>query len=547
MSNDISELGKKVGLAAYSTNKMVERIVRDMYIRTYKEILPNDSDSVKEHKEKINKIIKDKWQEKTGRPFDYQVFKKAMPRPIFCMGPPGQGKTASFLAAGKKFCDETGFRYIRDVTDDYVPNTDGMDFPVVVQETAGENSAITFGGVPKAVEEPVVDASGKPVMGADGKQVTRSVLKRALNYRFTIFDRTAGGLVLFDDAANASTMIQNVLLPVAQTNSFQALKLDALIGFTGNLGALDGTHTAELSAALITRVNAFYVQDNPEDYVRRGYETYNDDLGDLGFLSYLKRNPTEFAELPRTGDRSGFACSRSHTNFIEGARCAVEANGGRGRGENNSLAEISALAVSCYGPKYGGKIVAFYQTYIQGADPLARAALVDGKLDSKQIQAKYKDGTSAESMMFGYQFVTACSDYFVTEVGALMAKMKLDKNKALSDAEMNKLIGSEEFKNLSQRLGNAMLLLETQEFSFGLEHLKGKLVSYAPALATVNGNSRDVANAFGDALVINIHELPVCSKNYSELMVTIITGTNRNSSNFTASRTRAAGRTRLAD
>ncbi len=547
MSNDISELGKKVGLAAYSTNKMVDRIVRDMYIRTYKEVLPGDSESVKMHKEKINKVIVDKYKEKTGREFNYEVFKKAMPRPIFCMGPPGQGKTASFLAAAKQFCKETGFRYIREVTDDYVPNPDGMDFPVVVQETAGENSAITFGGVPKAVDEKVVDASGKPVFDAEGKQVTRTVLKRALNYRFTIFDRTAGGLVLFDDAANASTMIQNVLLPVAQTNSFQALKLDALVGFTGNLGALDGTHTAELSAALLTRVNAFYVQDNPEDYVKRGYETYNDDLGDLGFLSYLKRNPTEFAELPRTGDRSGFACSRSHTNFIEGARCAVEANGGRGVGENQSLGEISALAVSCYGPKYGGKIVAFYQTYIQGADPLARAAVVEGKLDEKAIKTKYKDGTSAESMMFGYQFVTACGDYFVTEVGALMKDFNMDKSKTLSDADMKKLIESKKFTELCQRYGNAILLLETQEFSFGLEHLKGKLVSYAPALATVNGNTRDVANAFGDELVMKIHELQACSKNYTDLMVTIITSTNRNSGNFTASKARSAGRSRLAD
>lgn len=543
--SDIRELGQKVELATSSTNKIVERIKRDMYIHTYKEIFDNDTPETKAHKEKINARIVEAYKKNTGREFNYEIYKKAMPRPVWCMGPPGQGKTAAFLAAAKEFAKECGFRLIREVTDDYIPNPDGLDFPIVIQETAGENSAITFGGVPKAEEQVVVDASGNPVMGADGQVVKKTVLKRALNYRFTIFDRTAGGLVLFDDAANASAMIQNVLLPVAQTKTFQGLKINALIGFTGNLGALDGTHTVELSSALITRVNPYYIQDNYEDYVKRGYELWNDDLGDLGFLTYIRRNPNDFAELPRTGAKSGFACPRSHSNFIEGARAAVEYNGGRGKGENAAFEEIRALAYGCYGPKYAQKVVAFYQTYIQGADPLARRAVVNGDLDEREIQAKYKGGTAAEAMMFGYQFVTAAGDYFVTEVGALMKQLGLDRTKPLSDPEMNKLIEDKGFKELCERYGRAVLQLDTQEFSFGLEHLKGKLVSYAPALAVTNGTSRDVANAFGDKLVMTIHPLPECAKNYSELMVKIITGTNRNSGNYTAAKGRGSSRGRM--
>lgn len=544
--SDLRDLGSKVELAAVSTNKIVERIKRDFFIRTYKEIKKSDSPETVAHKQKINDIIERVYEEKTGTKFDYDVFKKAMPRPVWCMGPPGQGKTAAFLVAAEEFAKECGFHFIREVTDDYEPNPDGLDFPLVIQETAGENSAITFAGVPKAEEVPVLDPSGKPMVDGTGKAVTKTVLKRALNYRFTIFDRCAGGLVLFDDAANASPMIQNVLLPVAQTNTFQSMKLEAMVGFTGNLGSLDGTHTSELSSALITRVNAYFVQDNYEDYIKRGYERYNDDLGDLGLLTFIRRNPNEFAELPRTGAKSGFACPRSHSNMIEGSRAAVQYAGGRGKGENAAFEEIRALAYSCYGPKYAQKVVAFYQTYIQGADPLARKAVVEGNLQKDEIQKKYKGGSSSETMMFGYQFVTACSDYFVTEVGGLMKKLGIDRVKTISDKDLKKMLDTPEFKTLCEKYGNAILMLDTQEFSFGLEHLKGKMVSYAPALATVNGTTKDIAHDMGNQMAVTLYGLESCTQNYANLMVKIITGTNRVQSNFTASQMRG-GRGRLVD
>lgn len=75
-----------------------------------------------------------------------------------------------------------------------------------------------------------------------------------------MFDECAGGVLLFDDAANAAQVIQNVLLPVAQFGSFQGMKIsNACIGFTGNLGALDGTYTNDLSS---------YAKNSCYSYVR---------------------------------------------------------------------------------------------------------------------------------------------------------------------------------------------------------------------------------------------------------------------------------------
>jgi len=188
----------------------------------------------------INKKIADLWKDHYGKEFDPKIQSKNKRLSLFLMGPPGQGKTAAFIVAAKEVCADLGLHFVEHVSDDYVPSR--KDFVMVVQECAGENSAITFGGIPKA-EEIIVD----------GKKV--SVLKKAINYRFTVFDRCAGGVLLFDDAANAAQVIQNVLLPVAQFGSFQGTKINnALIGFTGNLGSLDGTYTTELSSALRTRV-----------------------------------------------------------------------------------------------------------------------------------------------------------------------------------------------------------------------------------------------------------------------------------------------------
>lgn len=461
----IPELAKSVGLPQQNTQKVVEMLKHDIIVSLYRYSPETD------HDHDINKKVQKIYQSLYGVEFDPKVEKKNKKLPLFLMGPPGQGKTASYIAAATEVCELMGLNFISHVTDDYKPSEN--DFVMVVQECAGENSAITFGGVPKAEE----------ITLPNGQK--QSVLKKALNYRFTVFSRCAGGVLLFDDAANAASVIQNVLLPVAQNSSFQGLKIpNALIGFTGNLGALDGTYVAEQSSALLTRVIPMFVTDTVQDFLNRAIKYYDDELGDLGFLAFLKRNEKDFSDLPQSGQKSGFACSRSHDNFIQSARSIVQRNGGRGRGEARSLGEIHNLARSCYGYEFANKLIAYYDSYIQGADPLAKEFIINGKKDMETLSQKYANGASVQNVTFGYQFATACGDYAVNSI----AKIKRDhgdKTLSIDDKEVTKVIA---------RFAGAMTALNSSEFSYSIEHFKNKLAIY------VSDFSQDSKSSIGKEL-----------------------------------------------
>ncbi|MBA4242228.1 MAG: hypothetical protein C0448_16020, partial [Sphingobacteriaceae bacterium] len=368
----MEELAKSVKLRPETTKKMVEYLKHDLLISLYKH-KPDDKRYSPERQDfnvELNNLIVKTYEEWYGSKFNKDLLSKSKELPLFLMGPPGQGKTASFTAAAKEVCAALNLNLVPEVSDDYIPQKE--DFILVVQECAGENSAITFGGIPKAEE--ITDVNGNK----------KTVLKKAINYRFTVFDDCAGGILLFDDAANAPSVIQNVLLPVAQFKTFQGLSLknsSVLIGFTGNLGALDGTYTTEPSSALLTRTLPFFVSDDLKDFMNRSYQYYNDELGDMGYVNFLLRNNKDFAHLPDPGQKTGFPCSRSHDNLIQAIRLAVLRNGGRGVGESKALDDIHALAISTLGIEVGLKVVGYYDSYMKGADPLAKQSVVNGNFD----------------------------------------------------------------------------------------------------------------------------------------------------------------------
>lgn len=467
----IPELAKSVGLPQQNTQKVVEMLKHDIIVSLYRQSPKTEHD--KEINEKVCRVYKELY----GVDFDPKIEKKNKKLPLFLMGPPGQGKTASYIAAATEVCELMGLNFISHVTDDYEPELN--DFVMVVQECAGENSAITFGGVPKAEE----------ITLPNGQK--QSVLKKALNYRFTVFGRCAGGVLLFDDAANAASVIQNVLLPVAQNSSFQGLKIPhSLIGFTGNLGALDGTYVSEQSSALLTRVIPMFVTDTVQDFLNRAIKYYDDELGDLGFLTFLKRNEKDFSDLPQSGQKSGFACSRTHDNFIQSARSIVQRNGGRGRGESKSLGEIHNLARSCYGYEFAGKLIAYYDSYIQGADPLAKKFIIQGEKDMKTLGEKYQNGASVQNITFGYQFATACGDYAVNAISKIK-RDNGDEKLSVTNKEVTKVI---------QRFASAMTALNSNEFAYSIEHFKNKLAVY------ISDFSQDSKSSIGKELTASVIE-----------------------------------------
>ena len=486
----VEDLAKHIKLPRYTTKKVIELLKHDILISLWRKD-PDDASTqeMRDFNKEMNNSISALWTKYHGKAFDPAVHKKNKNLSLFLMGPPGQGKTASYTVAAKQVCEDLGLNFVEHVTDNYIPKL--RDFCMVVQECAGENSAITFGGVPRA-EEIVIN----------GQKVT--VLKKALNYRFTVFEQCAGGVLLFDDASNAATVIQNVLLPVAQNHTFQGMKIkNACVGFTGNLGSLDGTYTSDLSSALRTRVLPMFITDTVKDFIKRGYEQYNDALGDLGFLNYLTRDDKNFSVLPDPGDKSGFACPRSWDNAIQACRAAVERHGGRGVGEEDALGEIHGIVTSTLGPEIGSELVGYFNSFIQGADPLAKSFIIDGKADPARLKEKYGGGVSPQDMSFGYQFATACADYAVN----LIAESK-NPDGALEDA--------------SKRFGKATLLLNDSEFSYALEHFKNKMAANITDFSTAKTDGRELRNDIRERIAHTIHALDECGNTKRDTLIAVI-------------------------
>jgi hypothetical protein len=412
MDQLISDLAKAVELPEFDTKKAVEYLKHDILLSLYRKN-PNKPEHMAAFNIEINQKVAAVYEAWYGHKFNPKIHSKNKRIPMFLMGPPGQGKTASYHAAAAEVCEAMGLNLIDNVTDDYIPELN--DFVFVTQEAAGENSALTYGGLPRAVE---VTING----------VTETVLKKAINYRFAVFKHCAGGVLLFDDAANAASVIQNVLLPVAQNNTFQGLHIpNACIGFTGNLGALDGTKTSEPSSALLTRVFSVFITDTPKNFCERVLATYNDPLGDLGYSNFILRcKLSEFSGLPQNGKLSGFPCSRAHENTIQLIRAAVERNGGRGVGEERSLMQIAEIAKAELGVEVGSKVQAYFFSYMRGADPLAKQYVLEGKPNKAMFDDKYSGGSSQADMAFGFQFATACGDYAVN----FITDSKLPKEEA---------------------------------------------------------------------------------------------------------------------
>lgn len=489
MRQSIEELSKSVNLPNRTTKKVIENLKHDILLALYR-TNPDQNPAKAEFNHSLNAKISSVWKEKYGKELDPKIQAKNKNLSLFLMGPPGQGKTASYIVAAKEVCADLGLRFVDHVDDNYEPQQN--DFVMVIQECAGENSAITFGGIPRAEEIEI-----------DGKKT--AVLKKAINYRFTVFDRCAGGVLLFDDAANAAQVIQNVLLPVAQFGSFQGMKIsNACIGFTGNLGSLDGTYTTELSSALRTRVIPIFVTDTVKDFANRAYEYYNDSLGDMGLINFLFRNPKEFSVLPDPSEKSGFACSRSWDNLIQSIRSVVERNGGRGKGEVESLEEIHQLAYSIVGPEIGQKLAGYFNSMIRGADPLAREFVLLNNPNMDKLKQKYSNGASPEDISFGYQFATACGDYAVNYISE-----SDNPDKSLEEG--------------IKRFGTAVLQLNDSEFSFSLEHLKNKLSAYITDFSQPTKDGRELTGTIRSRIAHAINDLPDCGPGKREILIKVIT------------------------
>lgn len=341
--------------------------------------------------------------------------------PTMLIGPPGHGKTTSFKVALQEVAKGLGLIYLENSQIEKQQQTEEgitrKHLCFVSQETAGVVSALEWAGLP--TEDKV-----KSNTHADGE---RSAMGRLFDARLLALEESAGGVLLLDDFLNASPQIQNVGLSISEEKRFGRLSLDnAYVGLTGNMGAIDGTHTTRISSALRNRCEVYYIEDHWQNFVQRAHTDpkYRDEVGLVGVDGYLERASQNFTAMPDSKKMGGYATPRSWVKYINAARRIVDAHGGRAY-MADAIPALSRKAYALLGPQVGHDLTIYLRSLADLADPLARQVIYEGKLDTETLGKKFNEGYSAQEHHFAYQYANALADYTAQKV--LKDKGKLDE------------------------------------------------------------------------------------------------------------------------
>lgn len=516
----IEDLANSLDLPIVDTEEVINMLMSDMLIDLYRKDPDSEyfSDEDKKFNHEMNRRVEAAYLQLYGVPFTKDVMRNH--NAPFCLnGAPGQGKTTAYVVAAEKVCKLLGLNFIRDVEESYVPKRE--DFLFVVQDSAGKTSVLEY-ALPRAVT--VKERNSR------GVEEDQYYLKSALNWRFMCLNKAAGGVLLFDDAANASVNVQNSFLQVAINKTFGGMKLhNAHIGFTGNLGAADGTYTNSLGSAFRNRVVMLFVRDTVPNFVKRAYAKYNTSVGDLGLINYLNRNNDDLSSLPKSGSSAGFNSPRSWDDFIAKFINTVIKNGGRGKGEEASMKELRIFAGAFLGPVISKKVVAYYNSLMLGADPIAKDAMYD-KFESvrDRFTSKYGSGGSSESISFGFQYANACGDYATNLVRDKVSKIKekMEKEGSLNPTEYKQAV-QEALKEVMKKFANAIMPLIDNEISYALTHLKSKLAaSGIEGMGKMGHDGPLLDSEYARTIAFVICENPEVNLERRNLVINVISSAN---------------------
>jgi hypothetical protein len=355
--------------------------------------------------------VQDAWNRRIEagfeKAFGYEFPGKSKISPMAFYGPPGHGKSASFRAAGMKFSQIMGLDFHEDPPSDFVPDPE-RDFVMITLEMAGEVSNQTVGGIPsKAI---MVDKDG----------VEHAVMDKLVQRQFLMLADSAGGLLLLDDFNNASHNVQNMLLPIAQYRRFQTVKFgNCYVGFTGNLGAADGTQVFNPKLALKSRMRQLYVEDSPEDFVLRSDRAYANRPASYTRAkdivnAFVATNPDMFAGNPahmniESGDT--YNCPRTWEALIE--RLGQRMPKFEGASASASAVAAQEIAHQVVGGQVKQEFGTYFYQMMTSALPLARELIETGthKPESaEKFKASIGNGVSDTETDFAKQFALALAN-----------------------------------------------------------------------------------------------------------------------------------------
>lgn len=508
--SDLNSIPANQGLMQIDTHEAMEEIAIAILRSAYHYTSP-ENPTLSADQLALNEKIKKSYSEFTNGATWVDDQRKVLS--TLLLGAPGQGKTTAFKQAAKKVAKSLGLRYLENPKDE--TNVTKNDFVFTSLEFSAENSKMELGGIP----------AKSTIHG-------REVMTRLKQWRLESLSVAGAGLLLLDDFPNASPNIQNLGLSLTDEKRYQGLNLsNVYIGLTGNMGALDGTHTTRLSTALRGRCEIYYTQDKVANFIQRGKAEYADELGDVGVLSFLGRFEQKFSALPQSRESGGFVSPRTWENFIIEARRIVQDNGGRGAGELKGLGRIMRKAGSLLGLEVGSDFGTFLHSMMTSAEPLARDIIVNGVTDQARLEKAYKDGFSADSQQFGYQFSVALADYASIAIAKIVNEkhpvVKGEKS-TFSYTPKKDPAMDEAITEVVRRLAVGLNHVDENFLGFSVDNFKSGVAFKSPALADgVSVSGASINTDLKTLVVQTMQSVKGYNKNKLNIIVEAITDSDK--------------------
>lgn len=390
--------------------------------------------------------------------------------PLGLFGPPGQGKTSCGVEAAKLVASTMGLTFVKNPPDTYMPTKN--DFYFVTQEMSGETSKAEFGGL---MTKSTVEIEGEK----------RDYMTKIMNKRIALSEFAGAGVFLLDDFTNASAVIQNLALSVAQEKRFQSADFSKFfIMFTGNLGAADGTTVSPLSNAMISRIEPYYVEDRPTDFIARMLKKYPDAVGDAGIAGFLSR-PSGEAVFNMLPDKRGepFPCPRSWENAMHAMRLAkFEADVG-GEHMSHKLHGLENSVAACVGKHAAQQFTTYLREVLSNADPLAKSLVTTGKMDEKVFETEAGGFMTPKQAAFGTHFANALAEH---TAAAMLKQVPSDARTLKDNGTPKSQREHDEFMKSFANFVDGATRLKNTDLTYAIECLKQRLLLQSDDLCDIH-------------------------------------------------------------
>ncbi len=259
------------------------------------------------------------------------------------------------------------------------------------------------------------------------------------NRRFALATKTPFALVNFDDVANASESVRNVLLEVAQSNRYSGVMDigNSMVTFTGNMGSEDNTNTqSEQSDAEVTRIFKVRVRDTPKDWAARVASKYAES-GDALFSAFIHKygNDDGVFREPIGDGRSARGTPKPNSRSLENAMAKTLPYFMMAKASNASpsifVKEIEDVVKGTAGAIVATRYTSFMTSMLTDAIPLAEQLMTKGELDIKKFEKNIGSETKSSEQDFAFRFGAAMADSFIERIAlspeAIKANDSTDK------------------------------------------------------------------------------------------------------------------------